>query len=328
MNQEGGHISDDNFRLIVDSDGEVDWYLVKVLQSSCAIDISRFPFDIQECKIELGSWSYDKAALDLRLFQTDGIQNSQYLESAQWNLASIRSKVNLVKFRCCPTPYTVVVYTLKFERKALYYVMTIIFPSMVLSLLACISFIFPPESGERVSLVISVLLGLFVFMLIVNDRTPVASNCVPMITQFFNSIAASTVLALMATAFVLRLNHISSGVPVPYNLAKVRDGIAVTLCMKKKPSAKRQLNFEEFVLSESSTQQLNIRDSRRQTQKTFTDQRILNELQKLTKNIEEENYANDMKEEWHYTMKVFDRLFFVIFLIIFCALTGYVFSFS
>jgi hypothetical protein len=220
---------------------------------------------------------------------------------------------------------------MEFQRKALYYIMTIIVPSMLLSLLACVSFLFPADSGERVSLVISVLLGLVVFMLIVNDRTPVTSDAVPMVTEFFNSIAATTVLALLATAFILRLNHVSSGVPVPRCLARIRDCIAVALCMKKASVPKRvKLNFEEILLSESSTQYINLRDFTGQIpagRKPLTEQKILVELQKISAHLEEESVASEMKEDWHYTMEVFDRLFFVLFFIIFCVFAAYVFSF-
>ena len=151
-----------------------------------------------------------------------------------------------------PAPYIDVTYTFEFRRKLLHYIMTIIFPSVLLSLLSCISFLFPAGSGERVSVVISVLLGLVVFMLIVNERTPVTSNATSMLTQFFNSIGASTVLALTATAFIVRLNHSSTSVPVPGYLACIRDCIAGALCMRRESTRQQvNVNFEDVLLTES-----------------------------------------------------------------------------
>ena len=324
-------MSSDKFRAIVDSDGNVMWFIRKILHSSCPIDVSQFPFDRQKCEIKFGSWTHDGRALDLQLFDKDGIDLDQHREHAEWKLKSITSERRTTKYKCCPAPYVELIYTVEFQRKALYYIMTIVVPSMLLSFLACISFLFPADSGERVSLVISVLLGLVVFMLIVNDRTPVTSDSVPMMTELFNSIGANAVLALLATAFILQLNHVSSGVPVPPYLARIRDCIAVALCMKKTPLAKRvELNFEEILLSESSTQYINLRDFVEQSpagRKPSTERRILIELQKLSSHLQEENIAKEMKEEWHYTMRVFDRLFFITFLIIFCVFAAYVFSF-
>lgn len=326
-----GHISSDTFRISLDSDGSVVWPLTKILYSSCPIDVSDFPFDTQKCEIRFLSWTHDASSVDLQLRGGIGIQLKDYRENSEWKLKSITSQRRSRIYKCCPVPFADVTYTLEFERKTLYYTMTIISPSMLLSLLVCISFLFPADSGERVSLVISVLLGLVVFMLIVNDRTPVTSDVVPMLTRFFNSIGASTILALVATAFILHLNHVSSGVPVPRYLARIRDCIAVALCMKKPPFAKRvELNFDQILLTETSTQYINMRDFAGQTpaaRKSFTEHKILMELQKMSKHLEEENIVNELKGDWHYTMDVFDRLFFLIFFVIFLTLASYVFSF-
>ena len=61
--------------------------------------------------------------------------------------------------------------------------------------------------------------------------------------------------------------------------------------------------------------------------KQFTEEKILTELQKISAHLEEENAASKIKEEWHYTMTVFDRFFFVIFFLIFIGFVAYVFSF-
>ena len=307
------------------------WSMRKILHSTCAIDVARFPFDIQSCTIAFSSWTYDKQMLDLQFFEKDGIDLEQYRENSEWKLKTMRSRREEVKYKCCPAPFVDLFYTVEFERKPLYYIMTIVVPSMLLSFLACISFLFPASSGERVSLVISVLLGLVVFMLIVNDRTPVTSDSVPMITTLFNCIGATAVLALMATAFILNLNHVTAGVAVPRYLAKIRDCIAVALCMKKAPLPKRvDLNFEDSLFNESSTQYINVRHLVGQTpgaRKPLIEQKILLELQKLSKHLEEENITKEMEEDWHYTMRVFDRLFFVLFFIIFWVFAAYVLSF-
>ena len=48
----------------------------------------------------------------------------------------------------------------------------------------------------------------------------------------------------------------------------------------------------------------------------FVEEKVVRELQKLTEHLQDEKVASKMKEEWHYTMRVFDRLFFVIFFLI------------
>lgn len=44
---------------IVASDGYVLWVVPAMIKSSCKIDISFFPFDMQKCELKFGSWTYD-----------------------------------------------------------------------------------------------------------------------------------------------------------------------------------------------------------------------------------------------------------------------------
>lgn len=44
---------------MVSSDGTVFWPPIVKFHSTCAIDITFFPFDDQVCKMKLGSWAYD-----------------------------------------------------------------------------------------------------------------------------------------------------------------------------------------------------------------------------------------------------------------------------
>ena len=44
---------------VVSSDGTVLWIPATRLESSCSLDLSKFPFDEQECVLKFGSWTYD-----------------------------------------------------------------------------------------------------------------------------------------------------------------------------------------------------------------------------------------------------------------------------
>jgi hypothetical protein len=252
-NKDGAAFYDLSYQARVSSEGSVVLSCPLILESVCLINIEYFPFDIQRCKLKIGSWVYDGLDLDLQLLEsTKGINLAALEANSVWELKSAHVERHSVKYKCCLAPYIDLTYTLEFRRKPLYYIMTIVFPSVLLSLLSCISFLFPADSGERLSLVISVLLGLVVFMLIVNERTPVTSDATPMLTQFFNSIGATTVLALMATAFILRLNHASTSEPVPKFLACIRDCIAGPLCMRREsPMQRVDVNFEDILRTES-----------------------------------------------------------------------------
>ena len=56
------------------------------------------------------------------------------------------------------------------------------------SVLSLLSFFLPSEAGERITLVITNMLALTVFMLIVADILPQTSEVVPLISVYFTSI--------------------------------------------------------------------------------------------------------------------------------------------
>jgi len=54
---------------VVESDGTVLWIPPALFRSSCSIDITQFPFDIQTCRLKFGSWTYDGFKLDIDFYK-------------------------------------------------------------------------------------------------------------------------------------------------------------------------------------------------------------------------------------------------------------------
>lgn len=328
--ENGGDLYSFKTKIIVTSDGSMMWLAPSILKSTCQLDISRFPFDKQTCELKIGSWVHNSLTINLNLYDTlKAPVTSAYKDSTEWELYSAVARKNTVFYTCCPFPYDDIIYTFQFHRKPLYYIMTLVLPCIVLSLLASISFLFPADSGERVSLVISVLLGLIVFMLIVNNKTPVTSDSTPMITKYFSAISCLTFLTLLATAFILRMHHAFPSNQVPSHLSSLRDFFAYVFCMKKDVCKKpTRLDLGEVLLADV-THLFNLREhgAPTATRKRLTEEKILEELQKLSRRLEDDDFTNEMKEEWQYTARVFDKLFFYVFLLIYLSFSVYALSF-
>lgn len=56
---------------VVSNDGSVLWIPPSIFRSSCPIDITHFPFDVQTCHLKFGSWTYDGFKLDLGFYDDD-----------------------------------------------------------------------------------------------------------------------------------------------------------------------------------------------------------------------------------------------------------------
>jgi len=89
-----------------------------------------------------------------------------------------------VVYECCGNvSYPSLFFHIWIERKSLYYIVNIIIPCVILSLLATFTFCVPPDSGEKISLGITLLLSFTVFQLIVAESIPRRSDSVPIISE-------------------------------------------------------------------------------------------------------------------------------------------------
>lgn len=104
-----------------------------------------------------------------------------YATSGEWELIEVKVVRNEVFYACCPQPFPDVTFTVILRRRTLYYLFNIIFPCLWLTILSLLGFWLPPDSGEKITLGITVLLAFSVFMLLIAENMPATSEFVPLI---------------------------------------------------------------------------------------------------------------------------------------------------
>ncbi|CAF1502519.1 unnamed protein product, partial [Didymodactylos carnosus] len=194
-------------KAMVDSNGHVFWPPPAKFRSSCKIDVTFFPFDDQLCKLKFGSWTYDAAQVNLTK-RRDNVDMSNYIKSGEWLIINISIKRNDVTYPCCPGIYypDITIYV-HIRRRILYYMFNIIFPCIWLSILSLLGFWLPPDSGEKITLGITVLLAFSVFMLLIAESMPATSEMVPLIEIYLTIVMGLTSLSIVLTVYVLQLHH-------------------------------------------------------------------------------------------------------------------------
>jgi nicotinic acetylcholine receptor len=165
---------------MVDFNGKIFWSPPARLRCSCKVDITYFPFDVQGCKMKFGSWTYDKSQVDL-VNSSEAVDMGAYITNGEWKIVGTKIIRNEVMYPIGSEIYPDVTVTIVISRRVLYYIINIIFPCVWLNVLSLLAFCIPPDSGEKVTLGITVLLSYSVFMLLVADSMPATSEFVPLI---------------------------------------------------------------------------------------------------------------------------------------------------
>ncbi|XP_023287757.1 neuronal acetylcholine receptor subunit alpha-7 [Orussus abietinus] len=178
-----------------------------IFKSTCKIDIAWFPFDDQHCDMKFGSWTYDGNQLDLILNSEGGGDLSDFITNGEWYLIGMPGKKNTIMYQCCPEPYVDVTFTIQIRRRTLYYFFNLIVPCVLISSMALLGFTLPPDSGEKLTLGVTILLSLTVFLNLVAETLPQVSDAIPLLGTYFNCIMVMVASSVVLTVVVLNYHH-------------------------------------------------------------------------------------------------------------------------
>ncbi len=178
-----------------------------------------FPFDDQICYLKFGSWAYSGLDVDL-INRSAEVDLSNYIKSGEWDLKTVTIKRFVKVYSCCPDePFPDVKFHIHIRRRILYFVMNILFPCILLSAISVMTFWLPPDSGEKITLSITVLLAFSVFMLLIAENIPATSETVPLIGVYLAVVMFLTSISIVVTIFILEVHHATQYAPhVPRKL--------------------------------------------------------------------------------------------------------------
>nr|AAM13390.1 nicotinic acetylcholine receptor Dalpha5 subunit [Drosophila melanogaster] len=193
--------------VVVRNNGSCLYVPPGIFKSTCKIDITWFPFDDQRCEMKFGSWTYDGFQLDLQLQDETGGDISSYVLNGEWELLGVPGKRNEIYYNCCPEPYIDITFAIIIRRRTLYYFFNLIIPCVLIASMALLGFTLPPDSGEKLSLGVTILLSLTVFLNMVAETMPATSDAVPLLGTYFNCIMFMVASSVVSTILILNYHH-------------------------------------------------------------------------------------------------------------------------
>lgn len=135
-----------------------------------------------------------------------GIDLTEFYPSVEWDVLGVPAKRHERYYPCCPEPFPDITYYVKIRRKTLFYTVNLIIPCVSISFLTVLVFYLPSDSGEKVTLCISILLSLTVFFLLLSEIIPPTSIVIPLIGKYLLFTMILVTLSICVTVYVLNVH--------------------------------------------------------------------------------------------------------------------------
>ncbi len=189
--------------------------------------IKDFPFDTQCCEILFYSWAHTARQMKILQYDNKNFTNVTHIShNTEWTI-----------YHTCASNKTIVTsenlfwwvtnHVIYIKRQSIYHIYTIVLPCGVLSCLSILLFLLPPDSGEKITLGVTILLAFFVnslvriflkpskfevfdlklcFQKVVSNYTPEASSDLPIIGIYYLFNIGLVSLSIALSVYVLNLH--------------------------------------------------------------------------------------------------------------------------
>ncbi|KAF1746809.1 hypothetical protein GCK72_023267 [Caenorhabditis remanei] len=193
--------------VMVTSDGNVTWLFSALFRSSCPIRVRYYPFDDQQCDLKFASWSHDITEINLGL-NTDKGDLSSYMNNSEFDLVDMTAVREVVRFPSdTNSDWPTIVIRIHMHRRPLFYVFNHIVPCVLISSMAVLGFLMPPETGEKINMIITTLLSMGVYLQSITESIPPTSEGVPLIGMYYVSSLLMVCLATCVNVITLNMHR-------------------------------------------------------------------------------------------------------------------------
>ncbi|KAM6453236.1 acetylcholine receptor subunit beta isoform 1-T1 [Liasis olivaceus] len=331
--------------VLVRHDGRVHWQPPALYRSSCSIQVTYFPFDWQNCTMVFRSYTYDASEITLlHPVDEDGqevkeihIYENTFIDNGQW---AIQHKPARKNTHPEDPLYEDITFYLVIRRKPLFYLINVIIPCILITILAIFVFYLPPDAGEKMTLSIFALLTLTVFLLLLAKKVPETSLGVPIIIKYLTFTMILVTFSVIFSVVVLNIHHRSpSSYKMPFWVRQIFiHKLPWYLCLRRPkpeppppPRVKSSRHADEYFIRTppcdfSKPSRFQLETFSTDLQK-FIDgpshgialppdlKSAVDAVLYIAEQLQEQEDYDALKEDWEYVAFVVDRLFFWTFIV-------------
>ncbi|CAF0969813.1 unnamed protein product [Rotaria sordida] len=348
----------EHYALILRNDGYVRFMFQDLWKTICKVRATYFPFDYQHCTIIIRSGSRDGQSI--KFIQRRPIVGRSFIRG-EWEL--INSYTEITDERVSDfgqVDYSLVRFTLILKRNYVHYFMKIILPFTLVSFVTLFTFLLPPQTGEKLTLNVTILLSLVIYLQLLSGYIPKSDDETPILTLFCNANFFLVILSCIMTVYVSYLYHR----PTTSNIACVPTHMKIILLDYLSPLVYCNVNKHlknrkvlKYNIQEKRPRRLSSIEKRMCQLFTVTTPvqssnhqavELLKVLHQVKTHIRTQwllplNFHNEYDvgneflkleyrqrlDEWQHVALVLDRLFFILFIIAMpCTALLFIFPYS
>jgi nicotinic acetylcholine receptor len=231
----------------------VDWSPGQIFHTTCAIDITVYPFDTQRCSIDFMPWRISRDKL-LLVNVSDHIDLDFLQPNGEWEVVA----TGVETFDDPLERLVGMSYFLDLRRRRFFHVFKTIVPITMFAFLGSSVFAVPVDSGEKVSLCVTILLGFSVYLTVISDTMPHTSEHVSILGLLVCALLLVNGIYVFIIVVVLRIHFRSPDIPVPSSIKKTVTVLKVctrqvSKDVRHKPDTSNDTNINNAAVKQSSS---------------------------------------------------------------------------
>ena len=294
------NVGKESLSLRVDNDGRVLWNFGQVLRFTCSVNVKYYPFDTQTCYLLFKLYAYKYNEVKLEAFKTSRTYD-YFTGNPQWEF--ITNNESAISTN--PQKGTVK-FEFQLKRRYDFFLIYIICPILLLSIINDLVFVMPITTGERMGVAITSYLSYAVYMSIINEHVPENSAPIPLVFVYLILLLAHSSLIMVLIIISARIYDREE--PVSTWIQKVVRFLRYKNCKRRQRKVATEITNKERMKC------------------TDVDSKV---GKKETDSISETLHAERDEISWEIVGRVFDFYMFLLVVILHVGLSvGYIYSMS
>lgn len=249
----------------------------------CMADLTKFPFDKQNCSLRYGSWVHSGEEIDFKI-PAIPVSIGDYIPNSEWKLLTVSVQKFPGHYNCCPdNTYPSINYKFYIERHSATQAASVIIPSLVLIIITLTTLWMNPQELDRLCLACCNFIAHTMHLQMITWQLPSTGDKPPLLMVYSRDSLLLCTFSIVLTVILKAMVHSSK--PSPTWISSVVSGV-----LSNRPG-------QWFLLYESSLKGI-----------------VSAAKDEDTVNIIEGNEAS-LSKDWKLFSKLLDRLSFIAFLI-------------